>query len=219
MKQSLIAALVLVSASAALAFPDYPWPIPTPIAIPDNLPAGISVDVVVIDTLKLQAEPTNCVEVTLLFGGGATGHTWIGDLVATLTHVADGTSDLFNRIGRIGGAGFGDSSDALGPYKFTNGPKGNPGDIWAAAALAGAAAVVPAGNYRATTAGAAAFIDLCAPFLSGGSKGTWRLNVHDDAGGDVGTLVSATLTLKPEPSTLALLGLGTLALIRRRRAA
>jgi len=232
MRQLLCAALLLVATSAALA-QDAPWPIPAPIPIPDANTTGISVSLVNSTPYSLGLE-SNCVEVTLLFGGSPTGHTWIGDLVATLMLTKPGgavqTSFLFNRIGRTSGStGFGDSSDALGPYTFTNPKAGTtpPLDIWAAAATAAAAAAVPGGSYRATNSSlvttSAPPIDLCAPFSkadgSGDGVGTWKLTITDLAGGDTGTLVSASLNLKPEPATMALLGLGALALIRRRRAA
>jgi hypothetical protein len=226
MKRILAAALVLFATSTAFAQvgeTSYNWPIGAPIGIPDNNATGISVDLVVNDNIPLSLEPTNCVEVTLTFGRpvGAGGHTWAGDLIARLTKVGDGSSFLFNRIGRTSGStGFGDSSDMVGPYTITN--KTNA-DIWAAAFTAGSTAAIPSGSYRATNTSAvttsAPPIDLCAPFLAAGSVGTWRLTISDNAGGDTGTLVSASLNLKPEPATMALLGLGALALIRRRRAA
>lgn len=50
-------------------------------------------------------------------------------------------------------------------------------------------------------------------------NGTWQLWIMDDAGGDAGWLMSSTLTITavPEPSTLALCGIGAAALLRCRR--
>ncbi len=216
MKRVLSALLVLVAVSAAQAA-DYNWTVNN-LAIPDNVAAGVNVDLVVNDFIPLSLEQNNCVEVTLSFAnlaGGALGHTWAGDIVATLTKVGDGTVNLINRVGRTT-SGFGDSSDLRGPYTFTN--KAPAGNIWTAAATAASTANIPAGLYRATGANAAgAALDICAPFIASGSIGTWRLNISDQGGGDTGVLTSASLTLKPEPSTLALVGLGVVALIRRRK--
>ncbi len=215
MKRVLAAMLVLVAASAANAA-DYNWTVNN-LAIPDANPTGVSVDLVVNDNIPLTSESTNCVEVTLSFAnvaGGALGHTWAGDVTATLTHVGDGSVTFLNRVGKTSAtSGFGDSSDLRGPYKFTN---KSQADFWAAAAATGATNI-PAGSYQAGAGLTGARIDMCAPFLNSGSMGTWRLTVSDGAAGDTGVLTSATLTLKPEPSTLALLGLGVVALIRRRK--
>lgn len=48
-------------------------------------------------------------------------------------------------------------------------------------------------------------------------NGTWRLYILDDAAGDWGYLDGAQLNIVPEPATLAALGLGFAALLRRRR--
>lgn len=50
-------------------------------------------------------------------------------------------------------------------------------------------------------------------------NGTWELYIMDDAGGDAGWLMTSSLTVTavPEPATMAVLGLGVAALLRRRR--
>ncbi|MBI5764185.1 MAG: PEP-CTERM sorting domain-containing protein [Planctomycetes bacterium] len=214
MKRVLAAMLVLVAAGAANAA-DYNWAVNNT-AIPDNNPTGVSIDLVVNDNIPLSSESTNCVEVTLSFqniAGGTLGHTWAGDLVATLSKVGDGSVTLFNRIGKTSAtSGFGNSANFVGPYKFTN---KTTNSIWQFAS--GTPTPIPSGSYQASAALTGARIDMCAPFLQSGSVGTWRLTVSDNAGGDTGVITAATLTLKPEPSTLALLGLGVVALIRRRK--
>jgi hypothetical protein len=52
-------------------------------------------------------------------------------------------------------------------------------------------------------------------------NGTWTLRIVDGAAGDTGTLGSwsaaGTYAAVPEPATMAVLGLGAAALLRRRR--
>lgn len=181
--------------------------------IPDGEPAGVFSDISITDAFSI----TN-VRVTL----NDLNHPWVGDLIASITHLETGTSvDLFNRIGRVSG-GFGDSSDFSGDYAFDD---AFTGDLWAVAAALDGNQVIPSGEYFATTAGSSAQTFLSV-FNGQSTAGTWRLSMSDNAGADVGYLGSWTLTLThadaPEPSTLllgmlgGLLGLG---IARRRRAA
>jgi subtilisin-like proprotein convertase family protein len=69
----------------------------------------------------------------------------------------------------------------------------------------------PAASYTNTTF-AGAFNGL-------NPNGTWNLWIMDDAGGDAGWIMSSTLSVSavPEPGTIAVLGLGVAALLRRRK--
>ncbi len=51
------------------------------------------------------------------------------------------------------------------------------------------------------------------------SAGTWSLTAQDWAGADVGTIDRIRVTTVPEPASMAVLGLGAAALLRRRRKA
>ena len=180
-------------------------------SIPDNNPAGVNGGDIVF------AAPLGTIQ-TVSFGMQGLTHTWLGDLIATVTYTPNTGSaisvNLFNRIG-LPPAGAGDSSDFGGDYTFSD----SGADLWAAASAAGAAAAVAAGDYRATGAGSGAAIDLTTLFAGADATGTWSLNVADRAGADVGAFTgwSVTLTSIPAPSALALMGLGGLVAGRRRR--
>lgn len=176
--------------------------------IVDN--ATVSSDIVVTDNFLVDDITITLFNLT---------HTWAGDLTATLTHLDSGaTRTLFVRVG-FTGTGFGDSSDFGGNYAFND---GFANDLWAAAAAAGAAQIIPPGNYYASGAGSAAPISLLAAFGGLNANGTWRLSITDSAAGDTGALGSWGLSFVkspvPAPGVLALMGLAGLTAGRRRRA-
>jgi hypothetical protein len=158
-------------------------------------------------------------------------HTWVGDLKVTLTHVDSGTSvNLFHHVAGDGGSGGdGDSSD-LGPpgnYTFRVG-QGDPTIEMGA----NGNTIVPDGFYRpaeqadpnATVSGANSVDTNFNAFVGLAADATWRMTFVDRfPGADTGNLVHFELhgtgSPVPEPATFAALGLGALALLRRRRAA
>ncbi len=171
-------------------------------SIPDNNPTGISSDIVISDNLTIS-------DITVTLNN--LSHTWVGDLIATLTNVDTNTSvSLFNRVGRVG-SGVGSSNDFGGNYGFND---AFTGDLW----IAASSNPVPSGGYFPTGADSAA---LASPSLSAFdgqlSAGTWRLTLSDNAGLDVGSLESWELTVEgaaesvPEPaSVLGLLAVGAM---------
>ncbi len=152
------------------------------------------------------------------FGMQGLTHTWVGDLIATVTYAPVGGSpisvNLMNRIGQPP-AGAGDSSDLNGNYTFSD----SGADIWAAAAGLAGGVAIPGGDYRATGAGSSSPINLTALFAGANAQGVWSINVADRAGADVGAFTgwSVSLTAVPAPSALAMMGLGGLVAGRRRR--
>jgi subtilisin-like proprotein convertase family protein len=173
-------------------------------SIPDNNAPGASSTIVVPDSFSITD-----ITVTL----NSLTHTWIGDLIATLTHVDTGTTvSLFNRIGRVNI--FADSSNFNGTYSFNDAFTGN---IWAVAASGGSSFVIPSGNYFPTGAGSSTLVPMLTSLSGELSSGTWRLTISDNQQLDTGALGSWTLNLQGNPSSPVSVpestsGLGLLAL-------
>ena len=151
------------------------------IAIPDNVPAGVQIPFAVanfpgtIGDLNFRIDGNGC---TNLPGATTVGltHTWVGDLVITLTSPQNTTVVLMNRAGGVNNAGdnlcqtlFDDEGGALSIQNIT-------------------AAGAP---YRA------AFrpVGALAAFRGQNPNGTWRLTVSDGAAQDIGVVRAFTLTI------------------------
>ncbi len=162
-------------------------------AIPDNLP-GTPLNVT-FTVSGITGAPTN-VEVSHTY---SPIHTWVGDVNAFLI-APNGTSFvIYGRTGQTG-ASAGDSSDLSGPYNFKDSAAGV--NWWTAANTAGAAVVVPPGDYRTTATGPQPVIttspvtNLTAAFSGvANPNGTWTLRFTDNAAGDTGSISAATLTI------------------------
>lgn len=182
-------------------------------SIPDNDPAGVSVDLIFADARLI----TGNLSVTI----NSLSHTWIGDLSATLTHVGTGTTvSLFQRPGRTT-SGSGCGADFDGNYTFSDAGSSTLGAVCPAG-------LVPAGTFRASVDAGASdelAVILGSAFNGQSAGGTWRLFLSDQAGLDTGSFASWTLQAdvasvgNPEPGTVVMLatGLGILALAHRRR--
>jgi subtilisin-like proprotein convertase family protein len=147
-------------------------------------------------------------------------HTWMGDLVVTLSGPG-GTATIMNRTGSVTGVGSGDSSDFGGDYTFSDGGA----NLWSAAFAATGAEIIAPGIYSASTTGAniqlGTQLSLNAIFGGTLTAGTWTLTVSDNSADDTGVLggwgLSIISTAIPEPGSLGLIGLAGLALAARRR--
>jgi subtilisin-like proprotein convertase family protein len=170
--------------------------------IPDNNATGASSTIVVPDSFSITD-----ITVTL----NSLTHTYVGDLIATLTHVDTGTTvSLFNRIGRVSAAG--DASNFGGNYSFNDAFTGN---IWAVAASGGSSFVIPSGNYFPTGAGSSTLVPMLTSLSGELSSGTWRLTISDNVADDTGALGSWALNLQgtPIPESSSVLGLLALGLL------
>ncbi|NCS13392.1 MAG: proprotein convertase P-domain, (modular protein) [Microcystis aeruginosa G13-09] len=170
--------------------------------IPDNNATGASSTIVVPDSFSITD-----ITVTL----NSLTHTYVGDLIATLTHVDTGTTvSLFNRIGRVNI--FADSSNFNGTYSFNDAFTGN---IWAVAASGGSSFVIPSGNYFPTGAGSSTLVPMLTSLSGELSSGTWRLTISDNEQLDTGALGSWALNLQgtPIPESSSVLGLLALGLL------
>ena len=144
-------------------------------------------------------------------------HTWIGDLIATLTYVPTNTTvSLFNRIGRVS-SDDGDGSNFNGTYSFNDAFTGN---IWTVAASGGNGFNIPSGNYFPTGADSSTLVPILTSLAGSQTAGDWRLTISDNEPEDTGALGSWTLNLQATPiapvsvpessSGLGLLALGLL---------
>ncbi len=134
-----------------------------PITIPDTTPAGVTASIVI---------PAGSGTVSGLSVAVDLTHTWVGDLIVTISNGST-TVSLINRPGSVGGS-FGYSTDVGGQYVFTDAAS----TPFAVAAATGPA--LAAGSYQPASP-LSAFDG--APF-----EGTWTLTVSDNAGGDTGTV-------------------------------
>ena len=137
-------------------------------------------------------------------------HTWGGDIVATLTNDANGTTyELLNGNLDAGGSGNFDLGLAPADASLANVANYTFVESGGLTELDDSSGVVPGGTYNANIWG-------------GGGSGLWTLTFDDTVGGDptsIGQIVIDFNTSPiPEPTSAAiLLGMAGLAVARRRR--
>ena len=153
-----------------------------------------------------------------LAGALSLTHSFYGDLTLVLSHLGVSV-DLMDRNYRTATGTFGGGGDLSGAYMFDNtlnGVAGSPGAM-------GTGATVAAGTYNRwnnPTAGSSTAASDFSAFNGLALDGIWTLTATDWAGADTGSLGTAGMRIVgtgvPEPATLAVLGLGAAALLRRR---
>ena len=170
-------------------------------AIPDNNSTGFSSIATITDDLLIT-------DLSIIISGFT--HTWVGDLVVTLTAPDGSTSaDIMRRTGPgIGGS----PNDLDGNYTFADGGA----DWWSAAVNNNP---IPSGTYAASTDNGV-FVSLATTFGGLSSLGDWTLNISDLAGLNAGAFTGWEIkaTVVPVPAAVWLLGGGLIALwgLRRR---
>jgi hypothetical protein len=149
-------------------------------------------------------------------------HTWVGDMIATLSGPGDVVSaDIMRRMGATTSSGVGDSANFAGTYRFID---SGVDPVPIVAAQTATTFNLPSGDYWATTLGtvtnAGNKVTLNSVFATTLAPGTWTLRISDNAALDSGSFASATLNVVtiPEPVSAGVVGLiGAGLLIRRRR--
>jgi len=158
-------------------------------------------------------------------GANDLSHTWAGDMTLSLTSPGGTVLSLMNRPGRGTGSTFGFNTDFVVANDYTFRDSGT--DVFAT----NPGATLASGIYRSSTqnnaptaldAGLVAYSYIQTSFsvFNGqNGNGNWVLNAQDFAAGDDGAFTGWTVHINavPEPATMAVLGLGAVALMRRRR--
>jgi subtilisin-like proprotein convertase family protein len=191
MKKTCIPVLLLGLTSAATADVFGPGPGG---AIPDNPNPNCTTPPTTVFTSVINVP--NAGTVASVNGVTITGtHSWVGDMVVTLTAPNGDDVHLISRTN--GPAGGGDSSDFGGPYVYVNAVTAPT--FTAAAVLAGGGEPVPAGTYgRETTpptAVPAADPDTYTVFNGDPVTGNWTLTVGDWCAADTGSIAGWTLDI------------------------
>ena len=135
-------------------------------------------------------------------------HTWGGDLVATLSNDANGTTyELLNGNIDAGGSGNFDLGVVAGDPSLANVATYTFVESGGLTAYDDTSGVAPGGTYNANIWGR-------------GGSGLWTLTIDDTVGGDPASIGSISIDVEavPEPtSAVILLGMVGVAVSRRRR--
>ena len=153
-------------------------------------------------------------------------HTWVGDLTVRLNYGGQ-MFTLFHRVKGTSTSAAGSSNNFAGVSLLFNTSTATTIDSLVDAT---SATNVPGGTYRAahqtvenqtTTSANNTVLSDHNVFNGLDPNGNWTMSITDSAGGDVGSIqgwrANGTYTAVPEPASMAVLGLGVAALLRRRK--
>lgn len=153
-------------------------------------------------------------------------HTWVGDLTARLNYGGQ-IFTLFHRPTGSSTSAAGSNNNFAGAGLVFNLSTATTIDSIVNATTT---ANIPSGTYRAahqtvenqtTAVGNNPVLSNHSIFNGLDPNGSWNLSITDSAAGDVGSIsgwrATGTYNAVPEPATMAALGLGVAALLRRRR--
>lgn len=154
----------------------------------------------------------------------AMNHTFVGDLLITLTSPGGQTADVLVRPGVTSATSFGTGGD----FVFGAATGGNAYVFVNSGGLAfpiANSSIIPTGTYNRLPAANGTVVATGASgndftiFNGGDVNGNWTLTVRDFVSQDTGNVVgwSLDITTVPTPGAAALLGLGGLVIGRRRR--
>ncbi|MDA0803409.1 MAG: hypothetical protein O2819_06595 [Planctomycetota bacterium] len=142
-------------------------------------------------------------------------HVWCGDVSIQLLHNGIGVT-LVHRVGWTNGSFFGDSSNFLGDYTFSDSATG---DLWTAANGGSSSYNIPQGDYLATGLDDAP-VSIAGAFEGMDASGGWTLRVGDWGPTQLGAIdgFSFTVTAIPAPGGAALMAVALGCVRRRQRA-
>ena len=170
-------------------------------SIPDNDSGGYVSTVTITDSEIIQDAS---------FSIEGLDHSWIGDLIISVTHSTSGKSALLmHRVGTTSNPNsVGDSSDVNGTYTFQDGNA----SIWSEAANGDTDYVVTPGTYDASGVNEAV-VNLNSIFGGEVTNGDWVFNISDNNATQSGTFFQTSVSFVsaiPEPGAMATLIVGTL---------
>lgn len=154
------------------------------IKIPDNNATGISSNITLPSGSSIPSDADLEVSLTI-------AHTWVGDLKVTLTGPGGvGSTTLFDKPG-TNSSRFGNGDDLVSTGNYIFSTAGS-----AVIPETSVGGTVPTGTYLPSSYGGSPNNFSGINFPVSDASGTWKVSISDNAGGDLGTLIGWSLTVK-----------------------